>query len=295
MFADPEVLPFIGDVAEETSDLPLLPDIGLDFERSVASVPMFPRPRNPARRATAQKLAELALDFLTAHEFAHIANGHLDYQERSLGVSAIDEVGEPPRSPGRRELALISQTMEMDADATAVWLSLTSEWGKVAGIFPRPGPEWDWIYDRPGIVSLQWSWAVSSLFRLFGESRLTGGDVTLKPYPHPRLRSVMAQQAAGRIPRPQGLETNSPLVGDGPHNIPPTIRVAQRDVEGIFSRLAGRAEVSEGLDEAWGDAGEAQARRLQVYWQTKLRGELLEFARQPLDTHGAPSEEADLG
>ncbi len=291
MLADPEVLPFIGDAAEETTDLPLLPGIGLDFERSVAFVPAFPRPRDPTRRATAQKLAELALDFLTAHEFAHIANGHLDYQGTRLGISAIDEVGEPPREPAARERALVSQTMEMDADGTAAHLSLGSEWGKVVGHFPRPGPEWDHVYDRPGMVSLQWSWAVSSLFRLFGEARLTGGDVTLEPYPRPRLRSVMVQRAAGRVPRPQGLEGHPSLVGDGPHNIPPTVPAAQRDVEAMFLRLTGGAGASEGLDDAWGAVGGAQARRLQNYWRTKLGGELLAFAYQPLDSYGDPEED----
>jgi hypothetical protein len=112
LLADPEILPFIGDAEAETSDLPLLPDIGIDFVQSVDSVPTFPRPRDPARRAAAQKLAELALDFLTAHEFAHIANGHLDYMTKAQGISAIDETGgQLPRAPIERELALINQAM----------------------------------------------------------------------------------------------------------------------------------------------------------------------------------------
>ena len=120
----------------------MLRGIGVDFVRSVASVPTFPRPRDPARRVTADKLVELALDFLTAHEFAHVANGHLNYLVKNRGISAIDEAGGPSaRASSARELALISQTMEMDADATAVLMSLSSEWGKVAGLFPRPGPE----------------------------------------------------------------------------------------------------------------------------------------------------------
>jgi hypothetical protein len=182
--------------------------------------------------------------------------------------------------------------MEMDADGTAVGISLGSEWGKVAGTFPRPGPEWDYFYDRQGMVSWQWSWAVSSLFRLFGETRLTGGDVTLESYPRPRLRSVMVQQAAGRVPRPHGMDAHPALAGDELHNIPATIRTAQLDVEKIFLRLTGRVEVLEGLEDAWGNVGEAQARRLQNYWQTKLIGELLEFSDQPLNIYGGSGEEA---
>jgi hypothetical protein len=155
MLADPQILRFIGDTAEEVGNLPLLPALGTDFERTVDSVPTFPKPRDLARRSTARRLAELALDFLTAHEFAHIANGHLDYLEENQGIRAIDEVSGAAQAPKIPESALMYQTMEMDADATAVLISLGSEWGRVVGIFPRPGPEWNDIYSRPGMVSLQ--------------------------------------------------------------------------------------------------------------------------------------------
>jgi hypothetical protein len=203
------------------------------------------------------------------------------------GISAIEETGgQLPWAPIERELALINQAMEMDADATAVLTSLSSEWRKVAGLFPRPGPEWDDIYSRPGMVSAQWAWAVLSLFRLLGEARLTVGDVTLEPYPRPRLRSVMVQRAAGHVPRPQLLAKHPALVGDEDHKIPMTIRAAQPQVVKMFSRLTGRPETTEGLDDAWGDAGESQMRNLQAYWQTKLRSELVKFAHQPLSSYG---------
>ncbi len=290
MLADPEILPFIGDASQETADLPLLPDLGLDFEQSVAAVPTFPRPRNWARRSTADRLVELAFDFLTAHEFAHIANGHLDYSAKDQGIRAIDEVGGVARATEVPESALTSQTMEMDADATAVLTSLGSEWGKVVGIFPKPGPPWTESYSYPGMVSLQWSWAVSSLFRLFGEARLSEGDA-LEDYPSPRLRSVMVQQAAGRVPRPGGLRTHSTLVGDEFYKIPLSIRAAHLDIEKIFSLLTGRPEATEGIDDAWGKLGRAQMNRLQDHWRTRLRGELLEFAYQPLGSYGEPGED----
>lgn len=237
MLADPQTFPFIGDPTAEVSGLPLLPNIGTDFERTVASASSFPRPQDPMRQSTAHKLVELSLDFLTAHEFAHIANGHLDYMASIRGISAIDEVSTAPKTSGHSESALISQTMEMDADSTAVQISLASEWGKIAGYFPKPGPPWTEFYSYPGMVSLQWSWAMSSLFRILGDARLTNGDVALEAYPRPQLRSVMAQHAAGQVPRPQELRTHSTLIGEEPYNIPATIRAAQRDVERIFSQL----------------------------------------------------------
>ncbi len=291
MLADPQVLPFIENPEEEATDLPLLPDIGPDFVQSVASVPTFPRPQSPARRGMALRLAELALDFLTAHEFAHIANGHLDYLHAKQGNLAISEVSGAKWAPRNSESALINQTIEMDADGTAVLISLVSEWGRATGVHPRRGPHWDYIYSRPGMVSLMWSWAVSSLFRLFGEARLTDGDVTLEPYPRPRLRSVMIQQAAQRVPRPQGLDTHPAFLGEEPHKIP-AIRAGQLDVEKIFSQLTGKPEATEGLDDAWGDVGKSQMHRLQDYWQTKLKEELRRFAYQPLRSYENSGEEA---
>jgi len=291
MLADSLVLPFIGDVSEETADLPLIPNVGPDFERSVASVPTFPRPRNPARRSTAHKLLELALDFLTAHEFAHIANGHIDYLENSQGIRTIKEVDRATRSSNLWNSALINQTMEMDADGTAVLICLGSEWGKIVGAFPRPGSEWDYIYDRPGMVSLLWSWAVSSLFRTFGEARLADEDITQESHPSSRLRSVMIQQAAGRVPRPKELRTHSTLIGDEFYKIPLSIQAAHRDVEKMFSQVTGKQEVTEGLDDAWGDRGKSQMHRLQDYWRTTLKGELLRSTYQPLSDYGDTGEE----
>ena len=282
MLADPEVLPFIGDPREETADLPLLPNIGLDFERSFATVPEFPGPQSPFRQATALRLWELALDFLTVHEITHIANGHVDYLRNRQGVSAIEEAGRPAWASSSSEYKLTHQTMEMDADAMAVHISLENEWGRVTGKYPRRSPEWEWIYDRPGVVSLQWSWAVSTLFRLMGDARLVGGEITQEIYPRPRLRTVMVQQAAGQVERPEGLQDHSALVGEDFYNIPPAIKAASLDVEGIFSRLTGKPESPEGLDDAWGAVGRSQICRLQEHWQTKLRDELLEFAYQPL-------------
>ena len=117
----------------------------------------------------------------------------------------------------------------------------------------------------------------------------------------------MIHQAAGRVPRPQGLHTYPPLVGDEPDNFPmiiktgqldvekdiaSTIKAGQLDVEGIFSQLTGRPEATEGLAEAWGDVGKSQMYRLQNCWRTKLKVELLRFAHSPLLTYCDCGEEA---
>jgi hypothetical protein len=60
----------------------------------------------------------------------------------------------------------------------------------------------------------------------------------------------------------------------------------------MISQVTGRPESTGGLDDAWGDAGEAQMRRLSTYWRSKLRAELRSFAYQPLGHHGDPEGES---
>jgi hypothetical protein len=95
----------------------------------------FAPPKDPARNAIAKKLAEIAFDFMVAHEFSHIANGHVDYYNSRFGLSCLDEIG-GSRSD-ERNMALACKTMEMDADASAVQQNLGDLWNRMVGI-PRP-------------------------------------------------------------------------------------------------------------------------------------------------------------
>ncbi len=288
MLADSRILSFLGDAEKESADLPLIPDIGRDFKRAVVSVPEFPRPQDPVRQSIAWKLTDMACDFITAHEFAHIVNGHIDYKTVNGCISTIDELS---GVDGTSESEIISQTMEMDADGVACQLSLGSEWRKIAGLLPRPaGPPWPEFYRYPGIISLLWSYAVSSIFRVFGDTRLAIGDSTVRSHPSPRLRSMMVQKETGRVPMPKGIEASPPLRGDKLYNIPMTITAAHRDVDRIFSIITGISEATEGLEDIWGDVGGAQIRRLEDYWRTKLEGELTRFAYHPLLSHGDNSK-----
>lgn len=222
MMADPQILPFIGDSTVEDASLSLIPALGSDYFRSVVSVPEFSPPRDPVRYNYARKLGELAFDFLIAHEFAHIANGHLDHLFATQGTGFIDEVSVSASPSGRSnpaEAALIRQTQEMDADATAVRISLGSEWGKIVGSNPRPGGFWANHYDYPGQVNLLWSYAVSSLCRIFGDARLTTGDPITEAYPRWRLRSFMIQQETRRVPRPEGLRSHPSMASEGPEGV----------------------------------------------------------------------------
>lgn len=274
MLGDPEVIPFIGAAEDESTTLPLIPTISelvRDFIGALEAVPEFARPRCKARGALAHVLSDLAFDFIIAHEFAHIANGHLDLAS-TRDLSITSEL----LSDSDVENMLVNQTLEMDADATAVVLSLGSEWHKLGR---------DDYYRYPGLVCYFWSFAVLSVFRLFGESRITTGDVTREPYPRPRLRGVMAQHATRQLPVPAGREDHPVFVVDEPDGIPKMIKAAQTSVENAFARISGILVSEAGLDEAWGDAGAAQINRLREYWRTTLRDKLGSVAYHPLNDY----------
>jgi hypothetical protein len=288
MLADPRILPFIGDTSLEDPSTPHIPALGSDYTQSVKSVPEFSPPRDPVRYNYAKKLGELAFDFLIAHEFAHIANGHLGHEFATRGIGFIDEMGASASAsggPNPAEAALISQTEEMDADATAVRISLGSEWGKIVGSIPRPGGFWAGHYDYPGQVSLLWSYAVSSLCRIFGDARLTTRDPTTETHPRWRLRSFMIQQETRRVSRPEGLRSHPSITSEGPEGVLMTFMAACRDVEMIFHTMTGLPQEKEGFEEAWGEIGIAQMQRLRDYWRKQLRGELSNHAYHELDSY----------
>lgn len=288
MLADPQILPFIGDPSVEDARLPLIPNLGGDYIRSVESLPAFSAPRDPVRFNYARKLGELAFDFMVAHEFAHIANGHVDHHWATHGTGFIDELGVSVSSSATTSLAeaaLIRQTEEMDADATAVRISLGSEWGRIVGINPGPGGFWADHYSYPGQVNLLWSCAVSSICRIFGDARLTSGNPTAEAYPRWRLRSFMIQQQTRRLPRPGDLRSHPSMASEGPEGVLLTLMAACRDVEKFFPMMTGLPQETEGFDEAWGEAGTQQMQRLTDYWRKRLRGNLSKFAYHELDSY----------
>jgi hypothetical protein len=230
----------------------------------------------------------LAFDFIVAHEFAHIANGHVDRYCATQGTGLIDELGISMSSsgtPSLAESALISQTEEMDADATAVRISLGSEWGKIVGGNFRPVGFWDKHYNVPGQVNLLWSWAVSSLCRMFGDNRLATDEPTTESHPRWRLRSFMIQQQTRRVQRPERISSHPAMTREGREGVLMTLMAACRDVESIFPKMTGLPRATEGFDEAWGEVGTAQMQQLTGYWRQRHRGELSNHAYHELDSY----------
>lgn len=141
------------------------------------------------RKYYAWHLCWLGLDFIFEHELSHIANGHVDYLHDSQSVSVFHEFVMLNQAEKLQNHEL--QVFEMDADCTA--LTRMCMWAKNqtdAGVM-RHTP----IFGQfcPDLITV---WgdifiAMSIVFRLFGDNRVTDTTTYSASHPNPRIRQLI--------------------------------------------------------------------------------------------------------
>jgi hypothetical protein len=187
-----EVLPEVGNPIEETATPPRLPFLSFDAAKmmEVGVVPVLPV--NKVRLGYSRLLLEMAFDFLVSHEVCHIVNGHVDYLNKLEGLASLAEF-----EPRHDDLSasIPRQTMEMDADSAGACDGMRAALLK-AGNINLVLPPWRQFYVDPAIAFFAWSFAVHSLFRLFGDERFLGTDLSNAMYPPVRLRQFLAASTA---------------------------------------------------------------------------------------------------
>ncbi|MCB0652492.1 MAG: hypothetical protein KDC85_14545, partial [Saprospiraceae bacterium] len=189
LFADKEFIPYIGDVNNEENNLPLIENLSPNFEATVDNLPLFNPPKDPTRRETARLFSWLAFDLILAHELGHIIRGHADLYE-SKGNFHLDEI---EIIKANRAFKLERKTLEMDADMWACNMLLTTELSRCTGKLGIPGEHWKWSYERPGVILLNFSLIVSTVFKLFGDRRPEYKEFEDQLYPVARLRFIISK------------------------------------------------------------------------------------------------------
>ncbi|QDU25416.1 hypothetical protein ETAA8_04840 [Anatilimnocola aggregata] len=273
IMGDKSLLDFLGDSSKERESMPNIP-LGPDFVNSMKEVEIFGQPIDPMRHAVAQRMKDLAFDFVFAHEFAHIANGHLDYWSDRYGYSEIQELSESSKIANVNQ-NWVRQVIELDADRTGVFMTLSSELGKVLGHSSRPAEPVAGLYDLPSIILQLWCISVASVARLFGDDLLEAEGSPIPLYPSWRLRSIGMQRMAHRIVRAGDFPTRLKWED---LNIPDSILSSTYHyVEEIFSKISGMPPVTRGLLDATSERGWKRTSQLDEIW-TKLRPDLERFA-----------------
>ena len=266
LLADKEVLKYIGDIEKETDDLPLL-NITANYQATTDMLLQFSPPQCPVRFAFSYHMTRMACDFILAHEIGHIISGHLSFgQNQSNGIldeslSMIDE--------SQVEKNMLSKTMEMDADTWATTILLTSEINRIVEKNPLSGKEWADFYSRPGQVLMLFAFVVSTISKLFGDSRLNTKTFKTDSYPKPRLRCFISLLAVKNNLDFIKLnkKTNYDLDKFG---IPISVKAAFNSIETAFEIITGKKSSSQSIDDAWGEIGKNQYNQLVECWNEEL-------------------------
>lgn len=141
------------------------------------------------RKHYAWHLCWLGMDFIFEHELSHIVNGHVDYLHDSHSVSVFHEfiMLNQAEKLVNHEL----QVFEMDADCTAlsrlcIWAKNQTDAGvmKQTPIFGQFCPDLIMVW---GDIFI----AMSIVFRLFGDNRVTDTTTFSSSHPNPRIRQLI--------------------------------------------------------------------------------------------------------
>lgn len=277
--ADKEIFKFIGNPDAEVDELPTITKITGNYSSTVKGLPFFSPPKDPDRNIFARRLAILTLDFILAHEITHVVNGHVDFFINELKLD-IDEL--TLYNKKGKIFPLINKTLEMDADSGASKMLLSSEIGKVLGVFPKP-PNKE-FYKKPGMVLLQYSFVFSTLFRTFGDQRLDDELFVQDTYPKPRLRFVIAMLKISELQAFKDLQKvmNFDLDKNG---IPITIGLGFQTIEEAFNRVMDKEALNESIEDAWGKKGENQINKLVEFWNEELLEKLQKYSYTKLEKY----------
>jgi hypothetical protein len=271
MLSDPLVLPEIGSVSQELMNLPVMSDFEANAEQALRSNYIPVLPKDPSRNLYAGHLVDLALDYLVAHELAHIANGHTEYWCKCTGRPALSERGTRIKDNSEK---ILLQTLEMDADCIAVSKAMSNVRDKVSGSAPV-GPSWRPYYKDKETAFFNWAFAMCCYFRLFGDGEFAGEDLETLTHPPDRIRQTMALATASDHVKAFWGESGTGWCG-------PIHQKAIICSEHAFAKITGRTAIAKGLADASSDEASAHVGKLLDFWKSTLRSELLPYAHANL-------------
>ena len=274
MLADGRLFAGIGDPKVEEQALPPLTGLAPDAARFYEANRQPVAPRQASRQIYAAHLCNLIFDFLAAHEMAHIVNGHASYTAFEFTVPCIMEFG---TIPATTEASLESQAMELDADFTAAFpmvimlRRIVSERNKL----PEPLAS---RYASPANAIYDLATAIYTLFRLFGDSGITGVDLSKASHPPSRLRQMMILNTMGNYIEERWDKTLYRVAEE-------QFSRAVRDVEDAYELITAGPQQVSGLNDVWSAHGLGYAATIANYWNSTLRPKLEDHRIAKLSTY----------
>jgi hypothetical protein len=195
ILAHPETFPDVGNPNLEVRAVSPLLCLPQDVIRSVA---FGSTPACPVRQSFANELLKCAMNFLFFHELTHLLNGHTLYLQQ-LGEDG--SIAEMASTTTRRDVARIRQTMELDADAGGLLLSLNEAFLfsgllKTVGsaqLSPADHLALNCAYGSAYQATRTLSFAAYTFFRLFDTTYWMPQHQALRTHPLPPVRMFLIE------------------------------------------------------------------------------------------------------
>jgi hypothetical protein len=222
-------------------------------------------PKDEVRWNYSCRLINLAAMFLIGHEIAHIACGHVDYLLSTIGNSFLAELGW--NAIGSMK-PLERQAIECQADQYSFNALLA---GAFARNSSKPEASTDDELASLRKLAFDYSFSANTLFRLFGDIRFIGKDLTADWYPPIALRRRIIFGGGCHIAR-KDLPARSQAI------------VINALAEGIyatehaFAMVVGEQPAVAGLKEAFSGKGREHYKLLAVLGEHELAAKLRPFA-----------------
>ncbi len=256
ILADSRLLPHVGDSGSEVSDLPPLVGLIPDAQRMYEAGTLTPiGPRTKARAAYANHIFSEATLFLIGHEIAHITHGHVDYLDSKTANPILPEIGWSLTSPVG---SIERQALEADADTRSMYSRLES--ARLTLIKPgQQAPTWSSALLGVKDVLFDAVFSVNVLFRIFGDTRFAGTDLSTASYPpFPIRRAALGAYSAWYSQSAWGPEHMDATTV--------AIRYATLGADSVFATITGDSPSQEGIKEGISREGMEHYKLLQDCW-----------------------------
>lgn len=275
MLSDARMFTHIGNAAAEQDSFPPLKNYTSDAEDMYRKQVYTGPPKDAVRRDHAIELLTNAMFFIIGHELAHITRGHVDYLTPKTGTPIISECDEPNTEALRiawnlptEENKVERQAIEMDADRRSVMSSISSIKNKFES--PESAAR---LHGRCTLECLlfDWSVAMNTFFRLYGDLRATRFDVENGLYPPPPLRRFMAVKFAQFIVQ---TAWKAQIAASDSIRV---LRNAAVYVEAMFQILTGELS-GNGVNDAFRREGDEYSIKLFKYWHETIAAKIQKSA-----------------
>ncbi len=268
LLADRRLFRHVGEPDQEAESLPLFHlDFPPDATKLATANPDAVVPRHSWRQIYSLHLTRLAFDFLTVHEIAHLAHGHVDYLRAEEGLPYVSELEWLPNTPeGNMEL----QAMELDADSTAVRMIAHTARLNVTQRNTMPA-DVAGLYLEPVQAVFDIAVAACVIFRLFQDSRMQGVDLSGRSHPPRRWRQMQILNMLGNY---VDQNWDSRLVPE----IEAALTRALTLVEEAFELITGTGQQVHGLHDAWHGDGWKYTAEVSACWNDIVRPKVAKYS-----------------